>query len=358
MTVMPALVVGLALQLLVGAFAFLLPDRTRPDLFFAVTVDPGIRGRLEGRTIVARYRRETAIVIALAVVLLAGVVRAGEPWGLAAGLFVELAGLSATYYRAHRRTLPFAAASTTVRESALEPGTAVLPAAWVQAGPFALLAGLAWYLQAHWNLIPEQFPVHWNLAGQPDRWASRSVSGVYGGLIVSGAVCLLMLGLSWGIARWTRPINVSGPAAVSERRFKRAMLRLLLAAEYVVSGIFAVVSWSSVHSTRAIPVWWLLTAPLAFVATTMLVLLRMGQGGSRLAGAVSGAGAIVGDRTDDRHWKAGVFYVNGDDPALFVEKRFGGGYTINMAHPGAWLILGAIVAVVVLVPWLARAYHR
>jgi uncharacterized membrane protein len=43
----------------------------------------------------------------------------------------------------------------------------------------------------------------------------------------------------------------------------------------------------------------------------------------------------------------GLFYVNGEDPALMVEKRFGIGYTINFGHPGAWLVIGTLVAVAI-----------
>ncbi|MDJ0842333.1 MAG: DUF5808 domain-containing protein [Acidobacteriota bacterium] len=39
--------------------------------------------------------------------------------------------------------------------------------------------------------------------------------------------------------------------------------------------------------------------------------------------------------TDDRYWRMGSIYNNPDDGALWVEKRFGLGYTINMGRPDA-----------------------
>jgi uncharacterized membrane protein len=44
-------------------------------------------------------------------------------------------------------------------------------------------------------------------------------------------------------------------------------------------------------------------------------------------------------RDDDRYWSGGFFYNNPDDPALFVEKRYGLGWTLNFGHPQARLIL-------------------
>lgn len=57
-----------------------------------------------------------------------------------------------------------------------------------------------------------------------------------------------------------------------------------------------------------------------------------------------------GARSDDDHWFAGVFYVNGDDKRIVVPKRYGLGVgrTLNLAHPVAWIVLLAplIVAIV------------
>ena len=75
------------------------------------------------------------------------------------------------------------------------------------------------------------------------------------------------------------------------------------------------------------------------------VALRAGQGGSRLNGNVRGLAPATGtDRDDDRFWKAGLLYVNRDDPAVMVGSRFGAGWTLNLGNPAAWLIIAGIVA--------------
>jgi uncharacterized membrane protein len=51
------------------------------------------------------------------------------------------------------------------------------------------------------------------------------------------------------------------------------------------------------------------------------------------------------DRMNDRDWKLGIFYVNREDPSLFVERRFGVGYTLNLGNPVSWLVLLGILAV-------------
>src|SRR6266481_2299091 len=55
-------------------------------------------------------------------------------------------------------------------------------------------------------------------------------------------------------------------------------------------------------------------------------------------------------RDDDQYWSGGVFYNNPDDPALFVPKRFGLGWTLNFGHPQAKLVLIGVLVVVLLPP--------
>ena len=38
-------------------------------------------------------------------------------------------------------------------------------------------------------------------------------------------------------------------------------------------------------------------------------------------------------RDDDRNWILGNFYYNKNDPSIFVEKRIGMGWEINLGNP-------------------------
>ncbi len=63
-------------------------------------------------------------------------------------------------------------------------------------------------------------------------------------------------------------------------------------------------------------------------------------------------------RDDDRYWYGGLFYNNPDDPAMFVPRRFGFGWTLNFGHPRAKLFLITLlvlVLVLVLLPPLVVA---
>ena len=50
-------------------------------------------------------------------------------------------------------------------------------------------------------------------------------------------------------------------------------------------------------------------------------------------------GPPIGDTTPDSSWILGRLYFNRADPTLFVERRMGLGYTLNLGNPWSWLVL-------------------
>jgi uncharacterized membrane protein len=70
-----------------------------------------------------------------------------------------------------------------------------------------------------------------------------------------------------------------------------------------------------------------------------------------LIGAIAALSYLVAERarprseTPESGWK-GIFYVNPNDPSLFVEKRYGIGYTLNFGNRWSWAVMGLILALV------------
>lgn len=65
----------------------------------------------------------------------------------------------------------------------------------VRALPLLFLGGVAAILALRWRAIPERFPVHWGMGGQPDRWADRSAVAVFGPLVAGTALVVALLWL-------------------------------------------------------------------------------------------------------------------------------------------------------------------
>jgi uncharacterized membrane protein len=357
-------VIGLCLVI-----SYLVPRLTRPDVYFAVTVPPEFRDSAEGCSILKRYRIEVTFFGILALLIVPAAIWIPKPNHQVvvtlAGLFLQGVGVFLAYYRARGRVLPHAVAPATVREAALVPREVHLPGGWlVQFPPFALLAATAIWLHLHWSQIPEVFPIHWGADGQPNNWATRGFAGVYGPLLIGAVLCTLMAFMAYAMLRWSRLIRVGGAAGEGERRFRFVIVSIIVAIEYLLALVFI---WTSLlplsHQQSGPPgLGLMLVFALAFTVVIVGLMVWVGQGGSRLVGsarAESGAVAPVGDRTPDKYWKLGLFYVNRNDPALFVEKRFGiVGYTLNFGHPGIWVFLAVLVAVFVAINFIIPSHHR
>ena len=64
---------------------------------------------------------------------------------------------------------------------------------------------------------------------------------------------------------------------------------------------------------------------------------------------------MVPEPQSDSYWKAGMFYYNPDDPAIFVSKRVGIGYTMNFANKVSWLVMLGILLMALLPALLLKA---
>ena len=86
---------------------------------------------------------------------------------------------------------------------------------------------------------------------------------------------------------------------------------------------------------------------VAALVGALMIGVYYGQNGARVYAGVrhSDGGDISDDNAmpydDDLHWIGGIIYINRDDPAIMIPKRFGVGWTVNLARPS--VIIGTIV---------------
>ena len=223
-----------------------------------------------------------------------------------------------------------------------------------------------------WRTDPPRFPVRWLIPalaviaatvtvgalrypGLPDHIVTgsghRVAKSAVSALVVAGQlyVTAVFSGLLLLVYRSRPDIEAADPAAsaLRYRRFLAAFTPVLLTLAALVDTsllLAALPDWQVYRlpgAGRALPA----VPAVAGVLLLAAVALRAGQGGSRLNANVRGLAPAAGaDRDDDRFWKAGLLYLNRDDPAIAVGTRFGAGWTLNLGNPEARLIIAGIVA--------------
>ena len=174
--------------------------------------------------------------------------------------------------------------------------------------PFLAIAAAAYFLNTHWSQIPPQFPVHWGVNGEPNRWASRDFAGVYGSLLIGTAINLFFLAFAWVLVRISR-----------KTAMRYVTIRMLQVMLYPVtfSFVFAALLPLLQIPTSTIPVVTLLIPAVTLLFTGALAYWSYQK--IRMP-AVSGE---VPEPQSDSYWKLGFFYWNPQDPAIFVSKRVG-----------------------------------
>jgi uncharacterized membrane protein len=333
----------------VGALMCSAPAATRPTVQFGVRVPCQRAGapviRRERR---AYYWRAAAIGVCCTVVAVA-VQGYGSWWLTRIILLLEVAANLGCFWVARRKIAAAKNADnwfaglrqTIVTDTSWRTDPPRFPARWLIPA-LAVMAATA----AAGALRYPGLPAH-IVTGSGHRVPKSAVSV----LVVAAQlyVTALWTGLMLIVYRSRPDIEAADPvaSALRYRRFLAAYTRALLTLIALVDTSLLLVAlrdWQVYQLPgigRALPA-------LPFAAGVLLlaaVALRAGQGGSRLNGNVRGLAPATGtDRDDDRFWKAGLLYVNRDDPAIVVGARFGAGWTLNLGNAAAWLIIAGIVA--------------
>ncbi len=337
----------IAMVLLIGALNYLMPQLTRRDIFFSVTVAPQFRNTTEARRIHAGYQRGIIIISATALVVMVIALRTGAELLCAGLLMVQLLAALGVFVIAHRKTIWYRSASSSAREASLEPQRRIPGLALLLVGPYLMLACAALLIRTHWSEIPNPMPVHWDLAGNPNGWMPKTPLIFIALIGTEFAMCAIFTFSVVAMRYFSRQVNVSGTNAIEERRFRWIGIAVLLAGSYLSAALaFLPLNPDATMAFGGV------TFFLVIMTVGAVELVRRGQGGARLA-----TKRVLSDRTPDQCWKWGVIYYNPDDPALMVEKRFGIGWTLNFAHRGAWVFTGLILASLVIalsMPLLAK----
>jgi uncharacterized membrane protein len=350
----------------IGGFYFLFPRISRSGLLFGVYVGEEVSKSEAARRITRSWYLGMALWLAAAVALalIMGLQYQSVP-GSSAALFLLPLGFLEEYLRAYWRARKLARGRAAPLAAAVilteEPKPLFLP---YMAMGFGLVGGLysIGYAWSHYAQLPDLVPIHFGLLGQPDSWRPRSFSTV----MMLPTMCLVMgvgiAGMAYLIGQAKRAIRYGdqGVSFEAQQRFRRIMANFLAIVSLLLTGMLTILSQSSIEvglrrAQALSPAMMMLTLILVIfaLAGSIYIAVRYGQGGSRLEKSAADR-PLTDGLADNRLWVLGMFYVNRDDPSLFVERRFGLGYTINFGNPKAVALLGGFIGLIILIAIIAK----
>lgn len=337
-----------------------MPVASGRQAFFGARVDEETFGG-RGREILRHYRSMVAAVVVLVQAcgyLLA--VRFASPLPAVLASLVTLAAGTLVYVRFAREVRPLAAANGTTRFAsslhARRLGDYTNPL--IEAVVFAATLAPIVLLAAFYAELPDPLPVHWNGAGEADRWEAKSATSVFflPALGVYLQAWLVMLKHDIAHAKMIAPADGAAEYLRGKERFRRANMHIADVSRVSVGALLLLIALLLATAMPSLRSWQPLVgaaiwAAVAAMSGGVFFFLWRASRINREMREVFGD-SHVQRPADEARWRGGgLDYNNPEDASLMVEKLVGLGYTYNTAHPAFRVRLALLAGVGMFVVW-------
>jgi uncharacterized membrane protein len=201
--------------------------------------------------------------------------------------------------------------------------------------------------------MPQKLPMQYDFSGNVTNYVEKSFKSV----LVLPAMQLFLIGIfilcNMSIARAKQQLQTENPEKSLKQNilFRRrwSLYTIFLGTAVVLLFFIIQLSYTSYISYDQFMIFiWIFT--FCVVISTIILSLITGQGGSRIKINAGKGDESEINHDEDHYWKLGQIYYNPNDPTLFVEKRFGIGWTINFGRPLTWVMLLTIILIAVGLP--------
>ena len=195
--------------------------------------------------------------------------------------------------------------------------------------------------------MPQMLAVHYGANGVPNRLAAKSVGTAFSLVFVQIGVTALLVGLAAAIFFRSRP-DIDPARPVGSARWHRQYMSLGAKA---LLGLVAMIDVGMLGSsllmwTGTVTVWAKLVVVLPILAAVVVAVVVLARNNRERDEGEEDTGLTHWD--DDKYWRGGLFYINREDHALLVPRRFGLGWTLNFGNPRAAMLLAGVVALIAL----------
>lgn len=225
----------------------------------------------------------------------------------------------------------------------------IMPSSWWFLISFIIIVVCVIVNIIHYPKLPYRYPTHWGLDGKPNGYSIKSYSSIFSMPLVQLFMVAVMF-FSYKTIGWSKKeINPKNPeeSKIRNVKFRRIRGIYIIVINYVMQFLLVIGDLQTmqiINPDTKIILPFVLIISLGVTIVSIIISLKVGQGGSKLKIEQENKVHDVDVRDDDRFWKLGnTIYYNKDDPSVFVEKRFGIGWTVN-----AGTTLGKIFYIVII----------
>ncbi|MHB9928830.1 DUF1648 domain-containing protein [Clostridium botulinum] len=208
-------------------------------------------------------------------------------------------------------------------------------------------------IKAYPNL-PNKVATHWDFNGNVNGYQNKSTFLIYQMPLMELFITSIFF-LCYKIIGWSKKqISAVNP---EESKTRNKLFRRILSIYMTFSAIAMTIFLSIINFEimKVIDIndkymmYFSLIFTLSIIIATILLGVKVGQGGSnlKLNYKNDNKNNFI-NKDDDDHWILGnTIYYNKEDPSLFIEKRFGIGWTINAGRPLGLIIYISLILIII-----------
>lgn len=368
---------GIALWIMLGmllpifAITALTPVMTRKTEAFGVTIPEQEKSQ---PFIAGHIKRYMLTCLGLGLVIMAGLYLLLRQdlkeivlvWSYTASIFIYALLTFVAYYTSHRaikkwkQQQPWYNDQLSVQRVVVQTNfhqtPFVISIAWYI--PHLLIVALTMaYSLIRYDDFPDMLPMQYGFDGEVTRAVEKSIPSVLMLSFVALTVVVVFLFVHYSIVKAKQVIESHDPEGSLERNrlFRYAWSVYCAIAGFLVTLLMCLMQLATLEQwdPNRITVVALSGVGILIIGAITLS-LKLGQGGSRIVLKERKNETMVHVADHDKHWKAGLFYWNPNDPAIFVEKRFGVGWSLNYGNPRSWLVLLALLVLIAIPAFLDK----
>ena len=217
-----------------------------------------------------------------------------------------------------------------------------LPWVWYIVGLILIIISAAVAL-AKYPGIPNSMPTHFDSNMQPDGWASKNIWNVLILPVFNLGMLLFMWLIGVIFVRAKLQIDPQNPelSFTQHKIYRKRMGHSLGLLTLGIVILFVFIGFMLIFPGFSVPFWLMMVLSCGPAVLLTIVLVVSGQGGCKIKpkiipykSAVEHNNPVVkfSGRGDDKYWAIGMFYHNPEDPAIFVEDRFGNNVGFNYSR--------------------------
>lgn len=216
--------------------------------------------------------------------------------------------------------------------------------------PIIITLALITFTYLNYNFIPDVFATHWNAAGEVDGWTEKTwLSVIVMPLILLGTqISFFIISIGMKSAKIQLSAQAKEASANRELTQRKYGSWYLAAINYSMTILLVVLHYTTVIlKNQTAPYFFPLFIVFMIVSLGGLILLiwKLSKSNERFDDLHTNETAAA----DDRYWKWGIVYINKNDPSLLVQKKYGVGWTVNLANKWSYIILLVIFLPILLV---------